>query len=559
VNRLYSILSAAPRAFLVEIILAALWVDVLTLALPIFAQLIFDKVIAHNSYSTLHVVASGVLVAALFEGVLVYVFSRHIHHLSATVDESLTRPAMRKLMGLPLTYFDSRSKGEIAEHIREIQTIRDFLSVSTITAVVDLAFMFLVLLLIASYSLLLAGVVAICIPVVVFLSFLMRPIVRQRQKELNDRRSEVEALMTEGLHNISTLKAMSMEHVFALKWVTAHEKFVNASLRAKKSAAAEDVVLRVLQRLIVLAVLWVGSTQVLSNVLTFGQLLACYMLSLRVLGPSMRIYQVAMGFIRIEDAKGHLDILSSETEESPSVGRTISYKDGPISFHGVSFQYLHDQPAVLNDVWLDIKQGAFVGIVGKSGSGKSTMSKMLQRHLHPTSGYITIASTDLRELELDELRKNVVLLTHDSAIFKGTVRENVLGRNQTATDKEIWFACELALAKEFVTELPNGLDSKLDERAAQLSSGQRQRISLARAVLSKPSVLILDEATNALDAETESLVLKNIHREFKDRTFIVVTHREHLLKEADLIIRVQNGCAGYDQNLVQSTYNANRR
>lgn len=541
-NRLFSLLSVAPKVFLFEIFLAAFWVDVLTLALPIFAQLLFDKVIVHNSYSTLHVVASGVLVATLFEGVLFFVYARHIHHLSATVDESLTRPAVRKLMNLPLAYFESRPKGKIAEHIREIQTIRDLLSVGTITSVVDLAFMFLVLLLITFYSGTLAVIVALCIPLIGFLSFLMRPIVRQRQKELNERRTTLESLMTEGFHGISTLKSMCMESMWGAKWIAAHEQYVEAGLVAKKSMAAEDVILRVLQRIIVLAVLWIGSTEVLANHLTFGQLLACYMLSSRVLGPSMRIYQVAMGFSRVEDAKEHLDQLTAEKEESGLATRSCDFKPGAIHFHGVSFHYESSRPNVLTNLELAVEQGAFVGIIGRSGSGKSTMSKMLQRHLHPTSGHISIGNIDLRDFDLADLRRNVILLNHDAALFKGTVRENVLGRLQTATDQEIWFACELAEVKNFVIELPQGLDTELDERAAQLSTGQRQRLALARALLAKPSVLVLDEATNALDSETESLVLQNLHREFKEGTLIVVTHREHVLKDADHVIRVQDGC-----------------
>lgn len=546
-KRIASLLAATPRWFIFEIILGATCVDLLALAIPIFSQLIFDKVIIHNSYSTLHMVGLGVIVAVLFEGILTYVYSRHIHHLSASIDEHLTRPALRKLMQLPLTYFDARPKGQIAQELREIQTIREFLSASSVTAVVDLGFTLLVLALLWAYSSVLAGVVAVCIPVLALLSVALRPGVRDSVKNLNDRKGTFESLLAEGLQGITTLKTMSMESTWSAKWAAAHERYVEAGLRAKQSVALEETILRVLQRVIMLAVLWIGAAEVLANRLTFGQLLASYMFSLRVLTPSTRIFQVVMGVVRIQDAKKHLDDLAAEPVESiePASAKGV-FEAGPIHFSDVGFRYGVAGPLILSDVTLSLDHGAFIGIVGRSGSGKSTLARMLQRHLAPTSGHITVGRNDLRELDLCELRRNVVLLNHDATIFKGTVRENIIGRVDSAREKELWHACELVHAAEFVRELPNGLDSQLDERAMQLSSGQRQRIALARALLSRPAVLVLDEATNALDAETEASVLTNIRSHLPGMSLIVVTHRAHVLANAQRVIRVHDGRAEYD-------------
>ncbi|MFM1990400.1 MAG: hypothetical protein RJA99_3357 [Pseudomonadota bacterium] len=524
--------------------MAAFCVDLLTLAIPVFVQLVFDKVVVHNSYSTLHVIGLGIACAVVFEAILSFVYARHIHHLSATVDECLTRPVIRKLMALPLSYFDSRAKGAIAQEVREIQTIRDFLSAASVASVVDLAFMLLVLTLIAIYSSVLAVVVASCIPLLVLLSLWLRPIVRHRYQLLSDHRAAFEAQVAEGLQNIATLKTMSMEDVWSTKWTATHEAFVTAGLEAKRSAAVEDTLVVVLQRLVVLAVLWIGAVEVLSNRLTFGQLLACYMFSLRVVAPSTRIFQIFMGFTRIQAAKKHLDELHDQPDESsPSAMPRFPFSDGAIRFHGVSFRYGADTQMVLRDVSFTIPRGAFVGIVGRSGSGKSTLARMLQRHLLPTMGHITIGGTEMRDVELTELRRRVILLTHDAAIFRGTVRENILGRLSASSEQELRQACQDAHAHSFVYDLPDALDTLLDERATQLSSGQRQRIALARALLAAPAVLVLDEATNALDAETEAMVLADIRRTRPDMSLIVVTHRSHVLANADHLIRVNDGSA----------------
>lgn len=537
-------LASVPRVFIFEILLAAFCVNLLTLAMPIFSQLILDKVVVHNSYNTLHVIGAGVVIAIVFESVLGFTYSRHIHYLSANVDDHLMRPALRKLMALPLAYFDQRPKGEVMQDLREIQTIRNFLTTASITSVVNIVFMLLVLLLITAYSPRLAVIVGLSVPLFALLSVWLRPGVQRRYKTLNDRNGLFESALAEGLQGIATLKMMSMEPSWAAHLATAHGSYVDAGLEAKKTGIFEDTLIRFVQRALTLAVLWAGAVEVLASRLTLGQLLACYMFTLRVLEPSSRIFQVVTGLARIQDSKKRLDDLLAQAEEGNTPASPgCAFHNGAICFEGVNFRYDYGAPMVLSDVNLRLEQGAFVGIVGSSGSGKSTLARLLQRHLAPTAGHITIGDIDLRDFDLAELRRNVVLVQHDAAIFKGTVRKNILGRREAASEGELWEVCRWVEAEEFVRGLPQGLDTPLDERATQLSSGQRQRIALARALLANPAVLLLDEATNGLDAETEALVLGKIRQGYPDLTLVVVTHREYLLAHAERTIRIRRGRA----------------
>lgn len=534
-----SVFSAIPGRRIAEILLAAFWTELLTLSIPLFAQLIFDKVIVHASFSTLYVVGAGVLAACLFEGLLAYLYARHVHLLAARMDEHLTHPALEKLLGLPLSYFDGRPRGEIAATLRQVQSVRDVLSATYLSALVDIAVMALVLLLMAAYSLLLAGIVALSIPFLLFLTIMLRPGVAAHYRELNRRQSKYEALLDEGLQGMATIKSFALEPTWRQRWISAHEAFVDSMLRARRGAAIEDSVTRMLQRLLLAGVLMVGATQVLSGDLSLGELLASYMLSVRVLLPCTRVFQVYMGFVQIRSALRGLEQLDAEQEEKDSP-RATDFVPGDICLRGVQFRYGPDLPPVLAGADLIVPRGIFAGIVGPSGCGKSTLARLLQRHLAAQEGSVTIADRDVREISLRSLRRQVLVLTHDAVLFHATVRENIVG-DSACSDEVVWKACEAAEAAEFVRQLPHGLETLLDERGTRLSSGQRQRIALARALCADPAILVLDEATNALDTETEAVVLRRVRAVLPDATIVVVTHRPHVLTDAQLVLEVCRG------------------
>lgn len=538
------LLSSIPRGMLIEIFLGGMCLEVLALGLPLFTQVLFDKVIVHSSYSTLHVVAIGMVIVFVFESSLVYLYSRHVHFLAARIDDSLMKPSIDHLTDLPLSYFESRSKGEIASHLREIGEIRQFLAVGSITAIIDIVFMAVILALMALYSMPLALITAACVPVLGVLSIILRPSVRGQYRELTIRQGKFESVLSEGLASIQTIKTSALEHAWKAKLNTAHDRFVASTLQAKRSAAVEETVLRVVQRAVILAVLWIGASSVLVGDLSFGQLIASYMFALRVLGPSGRLFQVWLGLQQLQQTMRNLDaLLGTPPEQKKGILLMPPPRGGGIAFSGVNFRYPSASKDVLQDVSIQFPPASFVGVLGHSGSGKSTLAKLAQRHIVPTAGHVTLGGADISMIDIPTLRNHIKLITQDSGLFQDTVINNLRVGDDALTLSDVVLACEATLALDFVEGLPDGFNTMLDEKAAQLSSGQRQRLALARAILQRPEVLILDEATNALDNKTELEVLRNLREYCPHSTLIVITHRASTVRHADQIFVVGGGQA----------------
>lgn len=532
-------LQVVPKALHLEILAAGLALELLALSIPVFSQVILDKVVVHNSASTLHVLAAGMLLVACFEGVLTYLYARQVGIFSGRIDQSLTAAVTTRLFQLPLSYFERYSKGEVMGRLREIAEIRAFLSAVTITAAIDLCFAALVFLIIWAYSAQLAAVVLASIPFLAGFSLLVRPIVRRRFLATSRAAAAFNTAIAEGVQKIGAIKTLGLEDHWEKRWADAHQQVVTTSLRICNTSAMEDAAFRVIQRLVVVAVLLVGTQETLSGQLTFGQLIACYMFSLRVLGPSTRIFQIVLGFQKIREAQHHIDSLMGEPVESfgtqrpPRCGPSVELRD-------VSFTYPSSTAPVLRCIDLFVAGGCTVAIVGRSGSGKSTIARMIQGHCKPNTGQVLIDGAPLADLSKEALRHHILLLTQEAHLFRGSIRDAILA-GRLANNERLLSACEVAGAMDFIRQLPQGFDTALDDGASQLSTGQRQRVALARAVYAKPTMLILDEATNALDLETELPTLRRLRLALADATVMLITHREQVLGEVDFVLTVQDG------------------
>ncbi|MES2940847.1 MAG: ABC transporter transmembrane domain-containing protein [Pseudomonadota bacterium] len=531
---------AGCRTWLAQVLIAGLALELFALLLPVFWQLFFDRVLVSRDHNLLHVIGIAMIVGALSEGVLLYFVIRRGDRLASTVDRALTGLVLRKLLQLPLQYFERLPKGAIAAQVGEVGPIRLFLASTGVQFVTNLVMMSLILGLMAWYNLLLAGIVALCVPVLIGLSMLLRKAVEADFTRQRATRDALAGVLNQGLNHVFTIKSMALEKSWLERWTQASSAAIDASSHTARLQATEAMLLRVVQRLVVLAVLWIGGLEFLGGRLSAGQLVACYMFCLRVLEPCTRMFRLGETYIRYRQAARHMGNLLGESGERQGNAMARAPRTDSLSIENLSFRYPGTERQVLHGLNLELRAGMTAGIIGASGCGKTTLSRLLQRHLVPDSGGIRINGVDIREFDLASLRRRVVLLTHDAALFDTSIAANIVGEHPR-DDVRLRRCCELSMATELLAQLPEGVETLLHEGGPSLSLGQRQRIALARALYSGPELLILDEATNGLDALTESAVLRNVAGAMRDGILVVITHRAHLLNDFDWVGALADG------------------
>jgi subfamily B ATP-binding cassette protein HlyB/CyaB len=530
------------RRLLVEVLVASLFIQLFALLTPLFFQVVMDKVLVHKGFSTLTVIGVAMLAVALFETVLsglrTYIFA----HTTSRIDVELGARLFRHLLQLPLAYFESRRVGDSVARVRELEHIRQFLTGSALMAVLDLLFAVVFIAVMAFYSLTLTAIVLASLPVYVLVSVLCTPILRRRLSEKFDRGAENQAFLVETVTGIQTIKAMAVEPTVTRQWDNQLAGYVASSFKVVKTAtlAHESVVF--VNRLVTVLIIWLGAYKVIDGLMTVGALVAFNMFAGRVSQPVMRLAQLWQDFQQTGISVRRLgDILNAPTEIAPSARTNLAAMRGAIRFDAVRFRYRPDTDEVLRGISFEAQPGQIIGIVGRSGSGKSTIAKLVQRLYTPERGRILVDGTDLALADTVWLRRQIGVVLQESTLFARSVRENIaLGEPATPIERII-AAAELAGAHEFIMALPQGYDTRIEEHGANLSGGQRQRIALARALITDPRILILDEATSALDYESERIIQQNMARIAGGRTVIVIAHRLSAVRAADRILVVDAG------------------
>ncbi|NVO06674.1 MAG: peptidase domain-containing ABC transporter [Rhodoferax sp.] len=484
-----------------DVAIAAVALSALGMASPIFFQLVIDKVLTHQSASTLWVLTVGIVTALVFESIFAYV--RQILLLSATnkIDMQITRRAFSHLMSLPIDYFDMTSAGVVARVMQQLEGIRSFLTGRLFLTCLDSVVLLVYVPLLFSYSAKLASIV-VCFAVVIALIIMgLLPLYKRQLDVLN----------------------------------TAH---FNVSRTAITGNAATDF----LGKMLPIVVIVVGAQGVFDQTMTVGALIAFQMFAGRVTGPLIQIaglindYQQAAVSVRILG-----DVMNRPSEGRGGAGGLRPTLSGNISFDDVTFSYPGAQVPALDKTSFTIQAGTVVGIVGRSGSGKSTLTKIIQGLYPVGDGVVRFDGIDAREIELPHLRRQVGIVLQENFLFRGSVRDNISIAKPSATFEEIVNAAQLAGADEFIERLPQGYDTLLEENASNLSGGQKQRMSIARSLLLRPRILILDEAASALDPESEAIFINNLSKISQGRTVIMISHRLSTLVNADSILVMQQG------------------
>lgn len=531
------------RRILAEVLVVSFALQLLGLATPLFFQVVVDKVLVHRGLSTLNVIAVGLGAALVFQVVLGGLRSYVFSHTTNRIDVELGARLFQHLLRLPLGYFGARRVGDSVARVRELENIRQFLTGSTLTLVLDVIFGSIFVAVIFWYSTILGWVVTGSVPFYVLISVFATPALRQRVNEKFRRGAENQAFLVEAVSGIETVKAMAVEPQMQRRWEEQLAGYVRSAFQVTTLGVVASQGAQLISRGTTVAILYVGAGLVIDQKLTIGELVAVNMLASQIAGPVLRLAQLWQDFQQVSMSVDRVgDILNTTPEPArpPGAAARPALK-GDVGFEGVSFRYRLDGPPVLDAVSLQIPAGQVVGIVGPSGSGKSTLTKLLQRLHLPELGRVSVDGLDLAVVDPAWLRRQVGVVLQESVLFNGTIRDNIALSDPAMSMDQVIRAARMSGAHEFIAELPEGYDAAVGERGASLSGGQRQRIAIARTLAVNPRILILDEATSALDLESEQAIHANMRAIAHNRTVLIVAHRLSAVRFAQRIITVERG------------------
>ena len=532
------------RGVLTQVLLASLVVQLFTLVNPLLIQVIIDKVITQRSLDTLEVLGIALVVVTLLEGVLTSLRTFLFSETTNRIDMRLGAEVIDHLLRLPLNYFDRRPVGELASRVAELEKIRNFLTGQGLTTILDAVFSVVYIVVMALYSGLLTLVALAVVPVQIGLTVLGSPLFRRQLRQGAEANAQTQSHLVEVLTGIQTVKAQNVEIVSRWKWQDLYARYITRSFERTITGTTLSQTSQVLQKISQLMVLWVGASMVLKGELTLGQLIAFRIISGYVTQPLLRLSSIWQNIQEVKVSMERLaDVVDTPVESTEQDQQKIPLPQisGHVKFDEVTFAFTPGAKPVLNKVSCDFPAGSFIGIVGQSGSGKSTMMKLLPRLYSPQSGKILIDEYDIDKVELYSLRRQIGIVPQDPLLFSGTVAENIALTDPQATSEAIVEAARRADAHDFIMQLPAGYSTPVGERGASLSGGQRQRIAIARTLLSRPRLLILDEATSALDYETEKRVCDNLMSASLGCTVFFITHRLNTVRGADRILLMHDG------------------
>jgi subfamily B ATP-binding cassette protein HlyB/CyaB len=551
-----------------DVFVASIVLMFLALASPIFFQLVLDKVLAHESYSTLYVLTIGILIATLFETAFTYLRQYLLLGATNKIDMRLTRRAFSHLLSLPIQFFESTSSGVIMRHIQQLEKIRGFLTGQLFFTVIEALGLLVFAPMLFFYSPKLAVIVILfAMAMALVIVALIKPF-QARLNKLYTAEGQRQALLVETIHGMRTVKSLALESVRRRDWNDRSANSILTSFNVAKISITAQAITQTLQKSMMVAVIAFGAQSVFDHSLTVGALIAFQMIAGRVVGPLVQIVGLVHEYQEVALSVRMLGEIMNHPSEGRRGGSALRPKlTGGISFDQVTFRYPGATNATLDSVMLNIKPGMVVGIVGRSGSGKTTLTRLIQGMYGVTEGVIRMDGVDIREIDLQHLRSSIGVVLQDNFMFRGTVRENIAATKPNATLQEVISAAQAAGADEFIERLPQGYDTVLEENASNLSGGQKQRLSIARAILPAPRILILDEAASALDPESEAIFIDNLSKIAIGKTVLMVSHRLSTLVSSDAILVFERGrvadygthaelvsrCATYQQLWEQQT------
>ncbi|MBL8539857.1 MAG: peptidase domain-containing ABC transporter [Betaproteobacteria bacterium] len=514
---------------------------VVALAVPIFFQLVIDKVVAHESTSTLYVLTVGVTLALLFESVFGFVRQYLLLYASNKIDLRLATRTFSHLLALPIDYFESCSAGVVVRHMQQAEKIRQFLTGRLFLTLLDACALLVVVPVLLFYSPRLTAIVFVFAAAIAAIVASMIGPFRRRLLELYNAEAEKQAMLVEAIHGMRTVKTLAIEPIQRRKWDDRTAAAIRTHFRVGKIGISAQAATGFLEKAMVVAIIAFGAQAVFDHQLTIGALIAFQMLSGRVITPLVQIVSLVQEY---QETALSVRMLGTVMNHAPEQRRTSGLTPpltGTVELDRVSFRYAPGGNPVVDQISLRVPAGSLVGIVGKSGSGKTTLTRLMQGLYPVQEGVVRFDGVDIREIDLPHLRRSIGAVLQDSFLFRGSIRENIAATKPWASMEEIIAAAQIAGAHEFIERLPQGFDTTIEENAENFSGGQKQRLAIARALLTQPRFLILDEATSALDPESEAIFLAQLGRIRAGRTVLIISHRLTTLVQCDRIVVLDQG------------------
>lgn len=537
----WSIIKGARRLY-AEVLLSSLLTNVFALATPLFIMNVYDRVVPNQATSTLWVLASGIAVVFVFDFLMKSIRGYFLDVAGKRADIALSSSTFEHVLNMKMQAHPKRV-GSFANQLQEFDQFREFFTSTTLLTLIDLPFVLMFIGLIFMIAGPIGFIPAIVLPVVVIISYLAQRQLRPLVQDIFAESARKTALLVETLHALEAIKASQAEAEMQARWESTQSTLADLGLRSRLGSLTTLNLIQFIGQAATVCLVIAGVYAIQQGDLTIGGLIACTILTGRALAPMNQVANILTRYQHALAAYGTIDRLMAIPGERDYKNQFLHRADikAAVTFKQVAFSYPEQTTPALDGISFSIAAGEKVAIIGPTGSGKSTIHRLLTKLYLPSSGNIYIDQTDMLQIDPVDLRRHISYLPQEPTLLAGSVRDNLRLGLRSASDEAILAAADIAGIKTFFDQHPQGFDFQIGERGAYLSGGQRQGIAIARALINQGNMVLLDEPSNAMDRQSEQRLIKSLNSHCQDRTLILVTHRMDLLSLVDRVIVLRNG------------------
>jgi ATP-binding cassette subfamily C protein LapB len=524
-----------------KVALAAVFINIFGLLTSLFTMTVYDRVVPNNATSSLVALTIGLAIVVIFDFILKMLRAYFVDHAGAQIDRDIGEAVFNRLLSMRLE-LKKGSTGALAGMMRELEALRDFFASATLTAIVDVPFIFLTLVLVAVIGGKVVFVPGIMVPLVIMVGWLTHPALERLSARTMGEGLQKQSVLVEAIGGLETVKTSGAAPLLTRRWLKAVQQHSDSSLRQRLVSTIGVTFATSAGTISYAGVVILGVGLIAERELTMGGLIACSILAGRAIAPLAQISQLLSRLTSTRTAYRQINEMMKMPPEGP-VGEALmlSGVEGKIEFRNVGFKYPGAPERAIDGLSFTIEPGEHVALLGRVGSGKSTIARLILALYPPEEGLIMVDGTDVRQLDPASLRTNVGAAMQESVLLTGSVRENIVLGRPGIGDEEMVRAAQISGTHEFMGQIANGYDLRLADRGDGLSGGQRQSIAIARALVGRPPIMVMDEPSSAMDAQSEGALIQRLREELKGRTLVLITHRPPLLQLVDRIILMDKG------------------